>query len=120
MREREGLPKAKDPRAAMKSSAPSSDVSFAVHLPFSLLREHRYAADWWTLGILVYECFTGTTPFVAPMNPMETYRKILKCAVAGLPHSAHTRSCLQCARTNAVCANSMVPPAYYTVRHLKV
>ena len=32
------------------------------------------------MGILTYECLTGTTPFVAN-DPMEGYRKIIKCRV---------------------------------------
>ena len=32
------------------------------------------------MGILTYECLTGTTPFVAG-DPMEGYRKIIKCRV---------------------------------------
>ena len=32
------------------------------------------------MGILTYECLTGTTPFVSN-DPMEGYRKIIKCRV---------------------------------------
>jgi len=41
---------------------------------------HNYGADWWCVGILAFECLTGTTPFVAN-DPMEGYRKIVKCRV---------------------------------------
>jgi len=45
-----------------------------------LNKGHAFGADWWCVGILTYECLTGTTPFVAG-DPMEGYRKIIKCRV---------------------------------------
>jgi len=45
-----------------------------------LNKGHGFGADWWCLGILAYECLTGTTPFVSN-DPMEGYRKIIKCRV---------------------------------------
>jgi serine/threonine protein kinase len=45
-----------------------------------LNKGHGYGADWWCVGILTYECLMGTTPFVAS-DPMEGYRKIIKCRV---------------------------------------
>ena len=45
-----------------------------------LNKGHAFGADWWCVGILTYECLTGTTPFVA-QDPMEGYRKIIKCRV---------------------------------------
>ena len=55
---------------------------------------HSYPADWWTLGILGFECFCGVTPFAAD-DPMSVYRKVLRgqiswpseIAAAG-PHKA--------------------------------
>lgn len=43
-----------------------------------LNKGHGFGADWWCTGVLAYECLIGQTPFVAP-DPMETYRKIIKC-----------------------------------------
>jgi serine/threonine protein kinase len=45
-----------------------------------LNKGHGYGADWWCVGILAFECLTGTTPFVSN-DPMEGYRKIIKCRV---------------------------------------
>ena len=42
-----------------------------------LNKGHGFAADWWCVGILAFECLTGTTPFVSN-DPMEAYRKIVK------------------------------------------
>jgi serine/threonine protein kinase len=35
------------------------------------------AVDWWSLGVIMYECLVGYTPFYAD-NPVTTCRKILK------------------------------------------
>jgi serine/threonine protein kinase len=35
------------------------------------------AADWWSLGVIMYECLVGYTPFYAD-DPVSTCRKILK------------------------------------------
>lgn len=45
-----------------------------------LNKGHGFGADWWCVGILAFECLTGTTPFVSN-DPMEGYRKIIKCRV---------------------------------------
>jgi len=45
-----------------------------------LNKGHAFGADWWCVGILTYECLAGTTPFVCS-DPMEGYRKIIKCRV---------------------------------------
>jgi len=38
---------------------------------------HNCAADWWTLGILIYEMLVGDPPFYAE-NQMGTYANIMK------------------------------------------
>lgn len=38
---------------------------------------HTYSADWWTVGILCFECFAGATPFCGD-DPMTVYRRVLK------------------------------------------
>lgn len=50
-----------------------------------LNKGHGFGADWWCTGILAYECLTGQTPFVAN-DPLETYRKIIKCNIAWPRH----------------------------------
>lgn len=43
---------------------------------------HGKATDYWTLGIFIYECLCGTTPFAAN-NYLSTYDKILAYAKHG-------------------------------------
>ena len=43
---------------------------------------HNKATDYWTLGIFIYECLCGTTPFAAN-NYLNTYDKILAFAKRG-------------------------------------
>ena len=53
-----------------------------------LNKGHGFGADWWCVGILTFECLTGTTPFVSN-DPMDGYRKIIKCRVpwpTGIQH----------------------------------
>mmetsp|Transcript_28502 Transcript_28502/g.70872 ORF Transcript_28502/g.70872 Transcript_28502/m.70872 type:complete len:787 (-) Transcript_28502:604-2964(-) len=50
-----------------------------------LNKGHGFGADWWCVGILTFECLTSQTPFVAN-DPMEGYRKIIKCRVPWPPH----------------------------------
>jgi len=37
---------------------------------------HNIAADWWSFGVLVYECMVGNAPFEAD-DPMDIYSNIL-------------------------------------------
>lgn len=37
---------------------------------------YTHAADWWSLGVLIYELLCGTTPFEG-MNPMKVFRRVL-------------------------------------------
>merc|ERR1712185_11663 len=37
---------------------------------------HNVSADWWSFGVLVFECMVGDAPFAAE-DPMEIYNNIL-------------------------------------------
>ncbi|KAF2358334.1 Protein kinase domain, partial [Trinorchestia longiramus] len=42
-----------------------------------LNKGHDISADYWSLGVLMFELLTGTPPFTGP-DPMKTYNSILK------------------------------------------
>ena len=42
---------------------------------------HFFEVDWWSLGVLIYELFTGSPPFAAD-DPTEVYRKIVQQGVS--------------------------------------
>ena len=42
---------------------------------------HDMCADWWALGVLVYEMLVGNPPFSDEHDPMQIYQKILKGSV---------------------------------------
>jgi serine/threonine protein kinase len=55
------------------------DFGFAKKIPFlkdgAMCKGHNQAADYWALGILVYELFTGGTPFADP-SQVKIFEKI--------------------------------------------
>jgi len=42
---------------------------------------HNCSADWWSFGVLTYECLVGTAPFDAE-DPMDVYQNILESDVS--------------------------------------
>ena len=41
-------------------------------------QEATFASDLWSLGIIIYQVFTGKTPFKG-FNPAQTFDRILEC-----------------------------------------
>ena len=47
---------------------------------------HSRAVDIWALGVLIYEMVVGITPFYNPRNQIDTFRRIVQCALTIPPH----------------------------------
>ena len=51
-----------------------------------LNKGHDISADYWSLGVLMFELLTGTPPFTGT-DPMKTYNIILKVRILSYFHS---------------------------------
>ena len=59
-----------------------------------LNKGHDISADYWSLGVLMFELLTGTPPFTGT-DPMKTYNIILKVRMVSIifaPKDAHSNS----------------------------
>jgi protein kinase A len=45
-----------------------------------LCKGHGKAADWWSLGILIYELLIGSNPFISD-DPLVLYQNIIECKI---------------------------------------
>jgi serine/threonine protein kinase len=44
--------------------------------PLSVATGHSFQADFWALGVTIYEMLTGKTPFQTRGGGFATYRKV--------------------------------------------
>ena len=51
-----------------------------------LNKGHDISADYWSLGVLMFELLTGTPPFTGT-DPMKTYNIILKVRIESIMHA---------------------------------
>ncbi|TNJ30063.1 Kinase, AGC [Giardia muris] len=57
---------------------------------------HTQSVDWWTLGIFMYECLYGRTPFAAKGDTLTTLLAKIKRGIFTFPDSKDVRVSRQC------------------------
>ena len=80
---------------------------------------HSFQADFWALGVTIYEMLTGKTPFATRGGGFATYRKVRRPQRSSLrANRTHTLRCVQVMKGVFECPDDMSPGAASLIRGL--